>query len=196
MKIDKMRQTETEAVSQLVVNAFYSKFSEKTDLSKERLQKILKLIWLEEADQFGLSIYTVKLEEEIVGAFGFSGKQRFSLSLSLIAKVCAVVNSIGVKAFLSFLRVALQTHRKPNKREWYIDFIVVKEAYRNQSIGHTILSSLEERADQYEQIDQLSLYVLKGNDRARHLYEKYGFSEKEQGGIEQYQYMVKNLGHR
>lgn len=192
MKIENMGSTESAEVSCLVADAFYTKFSDKTSLSKSMLQKILKLIWIEESERFGMSIYTVKLEGEVVGAFGFTAFREAQLSIQLIAKACAVIKIIGLKNFVSFLKVGMHTNRKPECKEWYIDFIVVKEKFRNQNIGHTIMSSLDEMVARDYSAEQLSLYILKGNDRARHLYEKYGFMEDSASGKGDYHFMVKN----
>jgi ribosomal protein S18 acetylase RimI-like enzyme len=41
------------------------------------------------------------------------------------------------------------------------------------------------------EIDNLTLYVLKGNDRAKHLYEKYGFIEQYSKPESDYHFMKK-----
>lgn len=191
MMIEKMRTQESEMVSRLVANAFFEKFTGKTYLTKAMLQTILKLIWIEEADSFGMTIYTVKSEGEVMGAFGVTSRKKSPYRLRLLAKTCAVIKRIGLKEFLSFLKTGLQTSRTPEHEEWYIDFIVVKENVRNQNIGHMIMSALDGMVSAEPDISHLSLYVLKGNKRAIHLYEKHGFLKDPVRSKDTYHFMVK-----
>ncbi|MCC5894683.1 MAG: GNAT family N-acetyltransferase [Alkalibacterium sp.] len=196
MKITHMDVDESELVSQMVANAFYAKFSGKTSLNKQMIQKIVKLIWLEEANAFGMSVYTVKVGKEVAAAFGVSTRQKIRPSIRLGAKALAVIKKIGWRDFISFIKVGWETNRTPESDEWYIDFIVVKEGHRNQNLGHAILSALDEMVTRDPKAGKLSLYVLKSNARARHLYLKYGFSEKIDLQKIDYHFMVKESPDR
>lgn len=191
MQIGILKKHEEEAVSHMVANAFYGKFQDKTRLTKKQLQKLLKLVWIQEADSFSMTIFTVKTEGEVVGSFGYSTSGQFKPSLSLLAKAAAIIKAIGPKAFISFVKAGMSTSRNPAKNEWYIDFIAVKESHRNQSIGHDIMDYLAGAALSDPEIDNLTLYVLKGNERARHLYEKYGFIEQYSKPESDYHFMRK-----
>lgn len=191
MEIGKMKKQEEEAVSQLVANAFYNKFQDKTRLTKEQLQTLLKLVWIQEADSFSMHLFTVKNEDEVVGAFGYSTSGHFKPTLSLFAKAAAIIKAIGPKAFISFVKAGMSTSRDPAQNEWYIDFIAVKESHRNQSIGHDIMDYLTGEAMDDPSIHTLTLYVLKGNERAKHLYEKYGFGEQPGEPKSNYHFMKK-----
>jgi ribosomal protein S18 acetylase RimI-like enzyme len=191
MQIRKMKKHEEEAVSHMLANAFYGKFQDKTRLTKKQLQKLLKLVWIQEADSFSMTIFTVQAEGEVVGAFGCSTSGQFKPGLRLLAKTAAIIKAIGPKAFVSFVKAGLSTSRNPAPNEWYIDFIAVKESHRNQSIGHDIMDYLTGAALSDPEIDNLTLYVLKGNDRAKHLYEKYGFIEQYSKPESDYHFMKK-----
>jgi ribosomal protein S18 acetylase RimI-like enzyme len=61
----------------------------------------------------------------------------------------------------------------------------VAAPYRGQGISRLLISAVLERIRQIEDIEQVTLTVIAGNDRAKHLYEKFGFKSfgKEERAI-------------
>src|SRR5690554_4896755 len=127
MKLEKMQYKDISEVAERLSNAFSDKFTRETTLSKETAKKLMKLLWLEEYKVFGMQPYVLKDGEDVVGAFGVSTRQRYKLSVSLVAKTLAAVRVIGLQEMRLFAEEGLQTNRKPDKDELYIDFIAVKE---------------------------------------------------------------------
>lgn len=191
MRLEKMQQKDIPIVAERLSNAFADKFTHDTALSKEMAKKLMKLLWLEEYKVFGMQPYVLKDGDDIVGAFGVSTRQRYRLSVSLIAKILAAVRVIGMKEMRLFAEEGLQTSRKPDRDELYIDFIAVKETRRNQGIGHRLMEEIERIKESRSDIKKISLYVLKDNEPARHLYAKYGFKEEPAHVLPNYFYMVK-----
>lgn len=193
MRIERMKERDIEKVSELVTDAFYDKLTVKAELSKYKVQTILKLLWIQEAEQYGMTVCTVWQDNTIVGAFGVTKRQENGFSLRLLAKTLAVINHIGLKSFLCFMQAALETSHLPQIGEVYIDFIAVGQAFQNQGIGHFIMNQLAERSEQDGRLRKLTLFVLKGNNRAIHLYEKMGYKKTGNNRSEKYHFMVKRI---
>ncbi len=191
MKLEKMQYKDISEVAERLSNAFSDKFTRETTLSKETAKKLMKLLWLEEYKVFGMQPYVLKDGEDVVGAFGVSTRQRYKLSVSLVAKTLAAVRVIGLQEMRLFAEEGLQTNRKPDKDELYIDFIAVKETLRNQGIGHRLMEEIERLKESRPELRKISLYVLKDNEPARHLYSKYGFKEEPKQELASYLYLVK-----
>lgn len=193
MKLEVMKREDSKQVSERVVNAFYDKFKEDTGLPKETLQKLIKLLWLEESTAFNMAVYVLKEEKEVVGAFALTQKGKPNFSLSLIAKAAAAVKHIGFKKALLFAKAGLKTSRSPRQGEVYVDFIAVKENQRGKHVGHRLMKEIEKLCKEGKAISKISLFVLKSNDRAKHLYEKFGYEEEAAHELKDYIFMVQNL---
>ncbi|MCC5889772.1 MAG: hypothetical protein JJU01_04320, partial [Alkalibacterium sp.] len=126
MVTEKMKPDECEAVSALIADAFYSKFRPKVKLSKRELQTIISRIWLGEADNLGLSLWTVKKNGHIVGAYGLSEYVETQITPSLIGKLTAVIKHLGLLRFFKFIKILIETNHRLGRNELYIDFIAVK----------------------------------------------------------------------
>ncbi|MDZ7834947.1 MAG: N-acetyltransferase [Alkalibacterium sp.] len=92
---------------------------------------------------------------------------------------------------LQFAATGLETNRIPDGNECYIDFIAVKESRRNQNLGHRLMEEIIRLKENDLAITKLSLYVLKGNKRAEHLYRAYGFEEDKGNERPSYIFMVR-----
>lgn len=191
MKLEKMQEKDISEVAEQLSNAFAGKFTEETVLSKETAKTLMRLLWLEEPEVFGMQPYVLKEADEVVGIFGVTLNQRTKLTVSFIAKALAAVRVLGIKQLLLFAKEGSKTSRNPDKDELYIDYIAVKESRRNQHIGHLLMEEIEQLKEKHPEIRKLSLYVLKDNDRARHLYTKYGFKEDRKHERTSYCFMVK-----
>ncbi|WP_423190536.1 GNAT family N-acetyltransferase [Alkalibacterium sp. f15] len=191
MKLEKMQEKDILQVAELLSNAFAEKFTEETGLSKETAKRLMKLLWLEEYEMFGMQPYVLKEADEVVGGFGVTLNQRKKITVSFVAKVLAAVRVLGMKQLLLFVKEAAKTNRDPDRDELYIDFIAVKESRRNQHIGHRLMEEIEQLKEKHAETLKLSLYVLKDNERARHLYTKYGFEECREHERKSYYFMVK-----
>lgn len=191
MIIKKMSRSDIGEVSDILGNAFADKFTEETPLSKQTAKKLMKLLWLEEAQVFGMQPYVLKEGDEVVAAFGISGKDRKKLTLSFAAKVLAVLHKVGIRQLITFARVGLETSRKPADDELYIDFITVKASRRNENIGHRVMEEIDALKVSEPGIRKLSLYVLKDNEPARHLYTKYGFEPLDRYERPKYLFMIR-----
>lgn len=189
---EKMTEKDIPEVAELLGDAFANKFTDVVPLSKQTAKKLMKLLWLEEANVFGMQPYVLKEGEEVVAAFGVTASKKGQVTLSFIAKVSAVVRKIGLKHLITFARVGLETSRMPDRDERYIDFIAVKRSRRNENIGHQVMEEIDELKVTEPGIKKLSLYVLKENGRARHLYTKYGFKPSARNLKSNYLFMVKN----
>ncbi|OJF93752.1 GNAT family N-acetyltransferase [Alkalibacterium sp. 20] len=143
MKFEKMQEKNIPQVAELLSKAFAEKFTEKTGLSKETAKTLMKLLWLEEHEMFGMQPYVLKEADEVVGTFGVTLNQRKKTTVSFVAKVLAVVRALEMKQLLLFAKEALKTSRNPDRDELYIDFITVKESRRNQHIGHRLMEEIE-----------------------------------------------------
>lgn len=155
------------------------------------MKKLMRLLWLEEAEAFGMQVYVLKDGEEVVGAFGITGNQKSKLSVSFIAKVLAALRTIGLSKLITFGKIGMEASRKPSKDELYIDFLAVKESRQNEHIGHQLTENIDRLKKTSPKINKLSLYVLKNNEPARHLYEKFGFRRSRKSGLSTYYFMVK-----
>ncbi|SFC16896.1 Acetyltransferase (GNAT) family protein [Alkalibacterium subtropicum] len=187
----KMTDSDVPEVAELLGNAFADKFTEKTTLPKRTAKILMKLLWLEEAGVFGMQPYILEDKGEIVAAFGITGMQKRTLTLSFTAKVMAAVHRLGVRPFIAFARKGLETSRTPDKDELYIDFIAVKESRRNETIGHRVMEEIEALNVLNPRISKSSLYVLKNNEPAIHLYKKFGFTAVDKYERSDYLFMMK-----
>lgn len=193
MRIEKMKPEEIEEVSRITAQAFVSKFSGKIGLSQEELGIIIANVWFKEADNLGLNVWTVKHNDTIVGAYGLSEKTRTRITLSMLGKLTGIIRHLGLVRFFLFLKVLLETNHKLATDELYIDFVTVKERNRNQNIGHFIMQSIGAYAEEKEGIGTVSLFVLKDNNRARHLYEKFGFKKSQRVNLPKYDFLVQTI---
>lgn len=154
---------------------------------------MIRLLWLEESEAFNLTVYALKEGEEVVGAFALTHRGKPKLSVSLVAKVAAAIKHTGLKELYHFAKAALESSRRPKQDELYIDFIAVKENWRGNHIGHQLMENILRVSKERKGISTVSLYVLKTNDRARHLYEKFGFKRDPRHENKDYYFMVQNL---
>lgn len=195
MKIEKMTKQDITQVAEQLCKAFADKFTEKTLLSERQVKQLIKMLWLEETSVFGVQSYVLKEDDEVVGTFGITIRKRKKLTVSFVAKVLAAIHVLGIKRLLRFAEIGLETNRKPDKNELYIDFLAVKESKRNQHLGHRLLKEIDQLIERNPAIEKISLYVLKDNDRALHLYKKQGFKVVTEHESDQYYYMVKKFKH-
>lgn len=196
MRSEQMAADDLPQVAELLGNAFADKFTEETPLSKQTAKKLMKLLWLEETQVFGMQPYVLKEGNEVVAAYGVTGNQKKTLTLSFIAKVLAALHKIGVRQLFTFARVGLETSRTPDKDELYIAFIAVRESRRNESIGHRVMEDIDALKVSKPGIRKLSLYVLKDNEPAKHLYTKYGFKFLQGFERPKYFFMVKTVSQQ
>jgi len=61
--------------------------------------------------------------------------------------------------------------------EGYINNLAIKKAHQGKGFGKKLMEDLIDRAQKFE-VDALTLEVEVDNDRAIHLYEKYGFKSE------------------
>ncbi|GAA0358285.1 hypothetical protein GCM10008932_08730 [Alkalibacterium iburiense] len=189
MKLEVMQHRDSKELSERVVNAFYG---EDTHLSKETLETLIRLLWLEESEAFNMTVYVLKEEEEVIGAFSLTHGGKTKISVSLVAKLAAAVKHICLKEMYQFAKESLETSRKPHQDELYIGFLAVKESWRGNRIGHQLMENILRMSKERKGISTVSLYVLKTNDRAKHLYEKFGFKRDSRHEIKDYYFMVQN----
>lgn len=189
MITEKMKPEEKIIVSAILTQAFYSKFSSKVGMSTGELQIIISEVWLGEAEAFGIDVWTVKKEGTIVAAYGLSEFNKHRMTLSLLGKLTAVIRHLGLRKFIFFLKVLFETNRKREENELYVEFVAVKEGNRGQNIGHFIMESIKAYATAKEGVETVTLFVLKDNNRARHVYEKYGFKYRKNVKSAKYDFM-------
>lgn len=193
MITEKMKPEEKIIVSAILTQAFYSKFSSKVGMSTGELQIIISEVWLGEAEAFGIDVWTVKKEGRIVGAYGLSAHNKHRMTLSLLGKLTAVIRHLGLRKLVKLLKVLLETNRKLEENELYVEFVAVRESHRGQNIGHFIMESIKAYAAVKEGVETLTLFVLKDNDRARHVYEKFGFRKRQDVKSTKYDFMALTL---
>ncbi|WP_027108917.1 GNAT family N-acetyltransferase [Lacticigenium naphthae] len=175
MKIEEMQEEDVKQVSEIVAHALKDKFQETLSIPERTLQKLVKLLWISEAEAYGMKVYVAKEKDTIYGAYGITYKPTVVPSVRLLAKVKKMTDYIGWKDMQNFLTVSRKTRRRPGKGEAFIDFVAVREDARDQKIGHLLMTSISSWALRRRSVKELTLYVLKENERAHHLYEKFGF---------------------
>lgn len=191
MNLEKMKAGDMDQVTEQLTDAFAEKFTEGSSLSQETVKKLIQLFWLNEADMFGLELYALKEGSEVVGTFGLTKRNKKRLTVSFLGKLFAAVRVLGVRPVMQFALTGLETNRTPDSNECYIDFIAVKESRRNQHLGHRLMEEIIRLKENDLDITKLSLYVLKGNERAEHLYRAYGFEHDKANERSSYNFMVR-----
>lgn len=191
MIIKVMSPAELTDVSDILEGAFADKFTDKTALSAQEVKTLMKLLWLKESQVFGLQPYVLKDGDEVVAAFGITGQTKKRCSVSFIAIVLAVLRQYGVRELFHFAKTGLETSRSPADDELYIDFIAVKASRRDENIGHRVMEAIDALKAKEPGIRKVSLYVLKDNGPARHLYTKFGFQPLSKYEKSAYLFMMK-----
>lgn len=189
IRIVKARKENISDISKLFVEGFYDYFKS-FETNKDRLIKAFKHSFI--LDNY----YVVLLDDNVIG-IGAVSDGRFTVKFNKY-KLCYYLGVGLGKRIYKYLKVIFENKDyafEMDDKCGLLEYLVVKEEYRNNGIGNVFINHLIHDNDYIRYIAKIG-----DNNRALHLFERIGFeefdreraSEKERiyMGINDYLYMI------
>ncbi len=160
-----------EQVSDILFDAFRSKFEKLTNLEESKLRGFVRAAGPGECDA---GTWVAELDGRIVGIISLKwngmdkGKPARPLQLGKLIHDYGLLNTIRFYTGMALLQEALP------EGECYVEHIAVSAQARGMGVGHQLLDFGQEVATAHG-LSRYTLNVALSNPRARALYEKMGF---------------------
>lgn len=167
-------EKDLEKVTKILVDSFYGKFKHLTNLSKEKLMKLLKESGFSDDKPFD-GYFIAEKNKSVVGVLllrwkGQKRKKSKSTGFINLAK------EYGFFRVIKFMFGALLLHEELNESECYIEHIAVDNEKRGEGIGTALLEFGEDYAFKKLKKESFTLNVAAHNKGAFKLYKKLGFN--------------------
>jgi len=206
--MERMKDKYEASASQLLLQAFHTKFQHGTRLDREQLQWLLQQVLVLD-EQRGKSQRIVALKEgSVIGSISIqigtrSGKPVAGTTLKDFLPLWKAIRHVGYVNALGFImRMACLSHQ-PVYGEMYIADLSVHELCRGVGVGQKLLEWVFGEAASRPDIQYTSLHVTGSNVGAKRLYERMGFRtlETEQSsflgrrllGEQEWYYMIREI---
>jgi len=173
------RASDYDQVIQLMVDAFYNKIASLGNFTKAEIILLFDALDVIPNDNFE-GIYVAHDEKKILGVVTLKWKDQQAHEIKWGEALKKLYKSFGVfKSSKALVGLSLLEHTL-EKDECYIDNIAVSSEARGKGIGTLLLKKAHEistdLAFHHGNVRRLTLHVVESNDRAKKLYEKFGFT--------------------
>ena len=101
------------------------------------------------------------------------------LSKENIEKACARQNILAFDIYAGDLPIGFAMVRQFDKRSYFLWNYAIDHKYQNQNYGTTALYEFIRFMQDHYDMKEMTTTYLWGNDHARHVYEKIGFTETD-----------------
>jgi len=163
-----------EKVTRILVDSFYGKFKHLTNLSKEKLIKLLKESGFSDDKTFD-GYFVAEKNKSVVGVLllSWKGQKRKKPKSSGFINLA---KEYGFFRVIKFMFGAVLLREKLNESECYIEHIAVDNEKRGEGIGTALLKFGENYAFKKLKKERFTLNVAAHNKGAFKLYKKLGFN--------------------
>ena len=160
-----------EQVSDILFEAFHSKFKRLTSLDGEQLRDFVQKLAPVECNE---GTWVAEADGQIVGVISLKWKNMKKGRPANPIQLRSVVNEYGLINVIRFLVGMALLQESLSAEECYIEYIAVSPSARGTGVGHQLLEFGEKLASE-QQLSRYTLYVAISNPRARDLYQRVGF---------------------